>query len=145
VQQKADAIDVLKQPAALGRNRVSRERVHIDVFRLSFPIQLRQFGDLAAVELWRSETQLFFERLLQNLYVLVLTKNQRNNEPVISCANLAVGPAISHKRLAIPRRHIGWHPVEFARLLVKGRSLVVEVTGRQKFSGRNWLNGPGEL
>jgi len=119
--------------------------VHIDVFRLSFPIQLRQFGDLAAVELRRGETQFFFERLLQNLYVLVLTKNQRNNEPVISCANLAVGPAISHKRLAIPRRHIGWHPVEFARLLVKGRSLVVEVTGRQKFSGRNWLNGPGEL
>jgi hypothetical protein len=31
--------------------------------------------------------------------------------------------------------------VEFARLLVKGRSLVVDVAGRQKFSGRNWLNG----
>ena len=56
-------------------------------------------------------------------------------------AQMTVGPPISHEGLVLPRHHVGWRPVEFARLLVKGRSLVVDVARRQKSSGCDWLHG----
>ncbi len=55
VQQKADAVDILEQAAALRGNRSAGWDVNLDLVRLSFSIQPCQFGNLAAVELGRGE------------------------------------------------------------------------------------------
>jgi hypothetical protein len=109
----------------------------VEFFQLSFTIQFRQIGDLATVELGRGETQLFFKCLLQHLYVLVLAKNQWNDQPIVSRAHLAVGSAISLEVLMLPPRNIGERPVKFAQLLAEGRSLVVNIARGQDFSGRD--------
>src|SRR5579864_360939 len=102
VKQKAHAINILKKPVARGRSRIGREGMSIEVFQLSFTIKFCQVGDLAAVELGRGETKLFFECLLQHLYISVLAKNQRDDEPIVSCAYLSVGAAISLEGLMLP-------------------------------------------
>ena len=99
VQQKTNAVDIVEQPAALGECRFCGLSKGIDPFRLTFPIQFCQFANLAAVGLGCRESQFLFERLLQDLNVLVLTKNQRNDEPVVSCARLTVGAVISQESL----------------------------------------------
>src|SRR6266699_1254276 len=110
VKQEADAVDVLEQAAALGWSGIWGEGVKIDLFRLPFATQLGQFGDLAAVELGRSESEFLFEGLLQDVYVLVLAKNQRDDEPIVSCTHLTVRAAISLEGLILPVRNVGWRP-----------------------------------
>src|ERR1022692_2384610 len=113
----------------------------IDTLCLSFPIEFCQFGDLAAVDLGRGETQLFFECLLKNLYVFVLAKNERDDQPIVSGAHLSVGAVISQESLVIPARNVRWRPAEFAQLLAERRSLVLDIARRQEFSGRDWFDG----
>ncbi len=107
VQQEPDAVDILKQAGTLSWSRIGRERKSFDLLCLSFAIELRQCGDLTAVELGRSETQFFFESLLEDLYVLVLTKDEWNDEPIVPRADLPVGAAVSLKSLALAAGDVG--------------------------------------
>src|SRR6185437_16603771 len=64
--------------------------VPLDFFRFSGGIQARQRRHLLAINGRRGKSQFLFERLLQDINVAVLTENQRNNQPVISRADLSI-------------------------------------------------------
>src|SRR5579862_2615068 len=134
VKQKANAVDVFKQPPSRGRNgfrwKILRRRLLCGSVAISF----REVSDLLTIQLGHGEAQFFFESLLQNLDVLVFAKNQRNDEPVISRAHLPIGAAISEKCLILSARDIRRSPVEIARLLVKRRGLMLNVARRDEIS-----------
>ena len=107
----------------------------------AFAIELGQLGNLPAVAGTGGKSKLFFERLLQNLNVLVLAEDQRDYEPIISCAHLSVGSVKAFECSAGPARNVGSGPAKLCGLGVKGRSLMTSVAGGQKFSSRDWLDG----
>ena len=101
-------------PSIFSNRRLRRRRdrgcgigVRGNLFRAAFAIQMCQFGDLAAIELGRGETQFFFERLFQNLNILILTKDEWKDEPVVSSSDLSVGAAITLKGLVRRRETSG--------------------------------------
>ena len=51
--------------------------------------------------------QFFFERFAHAIDVAVLAEDQREDEPVIACAYLAVGAVIAHEGAAGPGRGVG--------------------------------------
>ena len=98
-----------------------------------------------AIELRPGKPQFLFKCLLQDLYVPVLAKNQGNNEPIVSCAYLTIGPAIPQKGLLFSVRNVGRCPTIFPRLLVKWCSLMLDVACRQEFPSRDRVDGSANL
>ena len=114
MQQELDAVDVLKHAGALRLGAISGGAASPRGIQFAFPIELRQFGHLPAIDLRRRKTQLFFKGLLQNADVSVLTKDQRNHQPVVARAHLAIGPGIACERPLLPARNIRRLPVVLA-------------------------------
>ena len=90
VQQKPDAVHVFENPGTLRARRVLRQRARLDLLAPAIRIEPRQLRHLPPIDLWRSKTQLLFKRLLQYPDVPVFAEHQRNNNPVIARAHLAV-------------------------------------------------------
>ena len=134
VQQKPDAVHVFENPGTLRARRVFRQHARLDLFAPAIRIQPRQLRHLPSIHLWRGETQLLFKRLLQHPDVPVFAEHQRNNDPVISRAHLAVRPAISREFPLPPSRHIRRRPAILFRFLLKRCGLMVDVARGQQFS-----------
>ncbi len=58
-------------------------------------ILLDQLPHLLAVEFWPRVTKLFLEGIAQGLDIAGFTKDQRDHQPIISRANLAIGTVIA--------------------------------------------------
>ena len=95
VRKEFDAVDVAKN---LGKNRRAQRFGGGKCFYLfgaALAIQPGKFRNLAAIDLRRGESQFFLERLLQNIEISVLAKNQGKNEPIVPGTDLTIGPPVS--------------------------------------------------
>src|SRR5215831_4709064 len=117
------------------------ERDGADFSRLPLLVQACKLGHLATVNLRRSKTQFFFERLLEYADVAVFAEYQRDNEPVVARADLAVGAAVTAEFLACPTRDVGRSPAEFFRLFMEGGGVVANIACRQQIAFPDWFNG----
>src|SRR6266704_2859814 len=119
----------------MRRSRVvPRQSKSLELFGLAFPIKPCQFRHLPTIGLGRAETQLLLKRLLQHTDVSVLTKDERNDQPIVPGGNLAVGPVVSEKRAFFPARNVWRFPTVLDRLFKEVSSLVPGVTRSQPFS-----------
>ena len=90
VQQKPDAVQVFENSGTLRARRVSRQRVGLDLFGSPTRIEPRQLRHLPPIDLWRGKTQLLFKRLFEHADVAIFAEDQRNDDPVVARAHLAV-------------------------------------------------------
>ncbi len=61
---------------------------------------------LAIVVMGAAITEFLFQRFFHALHITVLAKHQRQHQPIVARADLAVGAAIAHERALGPRRCI---------------------------------------
>src|SRR5947207_722447 len=90
MQQESDAVHILEELMGSLIFMSSSECLTADLIGSAFAIKLCQLCHLLTIKLWRGETQLLFERLLQVENVAVFAKDQRHDEPIISGADLSI-------------------------------------------------------
>src|SRR5208283_3744146 len=106
----------------------------LEFLAAAFLVQPDQFRHLLPVNLRRRETQFLFERLLQNSDIPVLTKNQRYDHPIIACPHLAIGSAISPKRLPMPFGNVRRLPTVVPQFVAKWCRFVTDIARAQQFA-----------
>src|ERR1700691_1828577 len=89
---------------------------------------------MATVDLWQGESQFFFESLLQNGTIPVFAEDQRDHQPVVPRAHLAIAAVIAKKRSLTPRADIGWCPIERFRGGVKVGRRVTDIAGGKQIA-----------
>src|SRR5204863_4437268 len=102
-------------------------------------MQPGQFRRLLPVNLRSREPQLFFKRLFQVNYVSVLAKNEGNDDPIISRADLTIAAAVSQKFLLPPTRNIRRAPTVPGRIFLVFRRFMTKVGKGQNLSLFYWL------
>ena len=95
VGKEFNAVEVAKEPGRGRSSRNFRERKSFYLFGVAFAVQPGEFGNLPTIDLRRGESQFFLERLLQNVEISVLAKNQGKNEPIVPGTDLTIGPPVS--------------------------------------------------
>jgi hypothetical protein len=99
-----------------------------------------ELGHLPAVDVGWGVAELLPEGLLEHPHVAVLAEDQRDHQPVVGRAHLAVGAVEAEEVASFPARDVGWRPRERRA----GRSIVGggmdDVVGRE---GRAPRDGPG--
>src|SRR5271154_7469809 len=116
VHQKLDSVHIRKH---FLENRFAGHRrkvVIAKLFRLSVSIQPHQLRNLMAMNLWSNKSEFFLECLLQHTEIAVFTKNEWQNNPMVSRADPAVRAHIALKGFLGPLADIRWRPA-IARVL----------------------------
>jgi len=134
VREEFDAVDVAKDLGRSRRLRCFGEGECFYSFGAAFAVEPGEFRYLAAIDLRRSESKLFLERLFQDMQISVFAKDQGKNEPIIPGANLAIGPSVSKKRPAPPGRNVRRDPAGHSFLFVKRGGSVADVARGKQFS-----------
>jgi len=103
-----------------------------DFVNAALAIELRQFRNLLPVDLRRGKPQLLLKSPLQRRDISVFAEDERHNQPIIPCADLAIFAQVSEELPLFPPRDIRGSPAEFASFFAKGGSLVFHVPARKK-------------
>ena len=90
MQQEPHTVHIFENSGTLRLRRVSGQLACLDLVRPPIRIQPRQLRHLSPVNLRRREAKLLLKRLLQHRNVPVFAEDQRNHDPVIARAHLAV-------------------------------------------------------
>src|SRR6476646_7349658 len=99
---------------------------------------------MATIDLRRSEAEFFFKSLFEHADIAVLTKNKRNNQPIIASADLAVRAAIAEERLALPLGNVWWQPLWIRRFFVERGCFVANISSGEQLACANWLDRFGD-
>src|SRR5438046_1911840 len=97
MQKEPHAVHVFEDSGTLRPGRLSRQLARLDLFGAAIRIEPRQLRHLPPVHLRRGESQLLFKRLLQHRNVPVFAEHQRNHDPVVARAHLAVRSPVSQE------------------------------------------------
>src|SRR5258708_5590498 len=97
MEEKADAVHMLENSRALRTWRVARKSPHLNVFRSAVLVEATQLRHLSPVNLRHRKTQLFLKGLFQHADIAVFAEHQRDDDPVISRADLSVSSPVSEK------------------------------------------------
>ena len=116
VEQKLDAVDVFENRRSAAYAASSLRLVVRDLLHPARFVKLGESRNLLEINLWRCESQSFFEGLLQYGNVPVFAEDQRHNEPVIPRTNLSIGSVIAEKRPVAPAHDVRAASTEIPRI-----------------------------
>jgi hypothetical protein len=85
-----------------GTWSVNSQSARFDLRRSAILIKLCKLRHLPAVNLRRCKPQLFLKSLFQDADVVVFAEHERDNDPVISRANLSISSPVSEKLALLP-------------------------------------------
>ncbi len=98
-----------------------------------------QLPHLLAVKFRPPVTKLFLEGIAQRFDIAVFAKDQRNHQPVIARAHLAVGTMVTVKSARRPTRDVGRSPGVFAYLGAKTGGVMLHVARAEQAAARDRL------
>src|ERR1700761_7041154 len=102
-------------------------------------VLLDQLPHLLAVKFWPSVAKLLLESIAQRFDIAVLAEHQRNYQPVIARAYLAVRTMVTVKGTRRPGGDIWSRPGIFAHLGAKAGGIVLHVARAEQAAARDRL------
>ncbi len=135
-----------KTPAGSDDRCGFREHVVLDLFGLPFPIKLHQIGNVPPVSFWRRNSQFLFKSFLKSADIPVFAEHQRNYQPVVARAYLAIGAVISEKCAILPARNVRSIPCCRNGFGMEVGTLVPQIRNSDRLAladRRWWLPQPG--
>src|SRR5208337_2519615 len=100
---------------------------------------VNQLSDLLAVLFRTAVAQFFFKGLAQRVDIAIFTKHQRNHEPVVARANLAIFTVIATESALLPARDIRGRPVKMGVSAREVRCVVLHIPRAQQAAARDRL------
>src|SRR3989442_576611 len=142
--QEADAVNIRKDARCTLRPVCLRDFPSTQFWGFTLAVASYELRDMTPVN-WRShKSQLFLECVLENLQVPVLTEYERNNQPIIARANLAIATVITEEFALAPAGNIWSGPIVGLRFVVERRRCMTDSDRRQQFSLANRLRGSAD-
>jgi len=127
VEQETDTVHIFEELGARRAGGLLGKRSGCDFGGLPLFVEARELSNLAAIDLRSGEAEFLFEGLLEHADIAVFAEDQRNDQPVIARADLAVGAMVATKSGAGPVRNIGRSPVVYFGFFVEGGGIVANI------------------
>src|SRR5208283_2717389 len=138
MSQKAYAVQIREQRRGGFERQSLGKLVFPDLVYLTFTVEPRHLGQVAAIGLRRSNAEFTRKGFLKNSYISVFTKYQRNYQPVVARTHLSIGPVIAQKAPVFPLRYVWSLPCIFASLPLEAGAAVANVRGAERLTSTNW-------
>jgi len=110
-------------------------------FRVGIAILAQQVAHLLAILFWLVVAQFLFKGLAQRIDVPVLTKDQRNHQPVVASADLAILARVPEECASFPASYVRSGPGGVDGLGVKSGGVMHHIHGGEQAAACNGLVG----